>query len=66
MKREQGWKQEQGTFYAVNKQRKRAYRRLGQGTWEPVEPLSKEAVAAAEEVGWDRIEDGWFSVYRLR
>ena len=64
MKRTQQWQEEQGTFYAVNKQRKLTYRRVDQGAWQQAEMLSKEARAAAQQVGWDRIEGGWFAVYR--
>ncbi|GAC1396725.1 MAG: hypothetical protein NVSMB65_15880 [Chloroflexota bacterium] len=64
MKKTQEWKQQKGTFYAVNKQRKLTYRRVDDGAWQPAEELTREAVAAAEQVGWDRIDGGWFAVYR--
>jgi len=65
MRKSQEWKQQKGVFYAVNKQRKRTYRRVDDGPWADAEMLDKEALVTAEQVGWDRIEGGWFAVYSL-
>ncbi len=64
MKKLQEWKQEQGTYYAINKQRKQTYRRVNDGPWESVEPLSAEQRSGLTQVGWDRVEEGWFSVFK--
>lgn len=65
MQKSQEWKQQKGIFYAINKQRKRTYRRVDDGPWVAAEMLNKEDLVTADQVGWDRIEDGWFAVYSL-
>jgi hypothetical protein len=63
--KDQQWRTEKGTYYASNRSRKLAYRRVNDGPWQPTELLGKDALAEAEMVGWDRIEAIWFTVYRL-
>jgi hypothetical protein len=62
----QTWRTEKGTFYAVNRSRKLAFRRTDGGPWANDTLRSKEALANEEVVGSDKIDDGWFTVYRLR
>jgi hypothetical protein len=53
------------TYYAVNKTAGKAFRRTGDEEWQPVDPKSVNIAAGAERAGHQKLENNWFSIYKV-